>query len=527
MLTGASLEARPRPGSPGPGHARVASPFLDVRGLRKQFGGAPALKGVDFSIAAGEIHGLVGENGAGKSTMIRILAGVHRPDAGEILLDGESVDIRSPQDAGRLGLSFIHQELNLVPRFRAFENVTLGLPKPRRAGLIDWRALRRDAQHAADRIGIHFSLETPVEELSVADRWLVSIARALVRRARFIAMDEPTASLSAEEGERLHVIVRELAADGIAIVYVSHRLDEILDLSDRVTVFRDGERVSTVAGREATRRGLIRDIVGHEVAAPTPPAPREETEALLELASLSRGSSVRDVSLRLEHGEILGLAGLVGAGRTELARLLFGADQPDVGEIVLDGRPLRLRSPYDAVKAGIAYVPEERRSQGLLLEKSVAFNVTLPFLGSYRPLRHLPFVNLRRARANASLTVDELEVRPRGVDRAVGELSGGNQQKVVIGKWLRGGSLRLLILDEPSRGVDVGARAEIHAIIARLAASGVGVIVISSEFEELVGLCHRVLVLVEGRVAGELRGAEITNEAILHLCYRETEGAAA
>jgi ABC-type sugar transport system ATPase subunit len=498
----------------------ISEPLLQVRGLRKHFGGVQALKGVDLQICAGEVHGLVGANGAGKSTLIRILAGVTLPDSGTVLLDNEPVDIQSPQHATRLGLSFIHQELNLVPKFSVVQNMTLGMPKASVLGLINWPSVKRDVQNAAERVGIHFPLDTPVSELSVAEQWLVSIARALVRRARLIAMDEPTASLSEEETTNLFRIIRELAADGIGILYVSHRLDEILELCNGITVFKDGLAVLNTSVRETNKKSLVYAIAGKEIELNgiSKDISFSAAPVILRSRGLTRAPRVRNVSFDLHQGEVLGLGGLVGAGRTELARLLFGADQPESGEIFLSETPWHPKSPYDAVGAGIGFVPEERRAQGLVIDKSVNFNINLPTLSANRMSPLFPLLNSPKAANTAKRLSERLQVKTSSVETRVGDLSGGNQQKVVIVKWLTR-NLKVLILDEPSRGVDVGARAEIHKIIRDLAAEGVGVIVISSEVEELPGLCDRVLVMVEGRIAGELVGENITKEAILHLSY--------
>jgi len=499
--------------------------FLQVRQLSKHFGGVQALKAVDIGIRPGEVHGLVGANGAGKSTLIRILAGVHRPDSGRILLDGRLVEVRDPEQASALGLSFIHQELNLVPKFSVVQNMLLGLSKPTRLGLLDWSAMRAQAQAVARRLDMQVALDAPVEQLSVAERWLVSIGRALVRQARLIAMDEPTASLSDREAERLFHIIRELAAAGIAILYVSHRLDEILSLCQRVTLFRDGASVATVSGQSLTKKGLIDAIAGREIANRTVPTGHRTAGAVvIEARGLRRAPAVRDVSFALHAGEVLGFAGLVGAGRTELARLIFGADTPEGGAILIDARPVHLSGTDDAVRRGIALVPEERRSEGLVLKQTIAFNINLASWGSLRWVRWLPLISHRRGARQAAATAQRLRVKAPSVQTLVRQLSGGNQQKVVIGKWL-GRAVRALILDEPTRGVDVGAREEIHKIIRELADNGIGVMMISSEFEELLG-CDRVLVMVEGRIAGELRGDDISEEAMLHLCYahlREAE----
>jgi ribose transport system ATP-binding protein len=505
----------------------VGAPWLEVRGLSKRYGGVQALRDVDLQISRGEVHGLVGANGAGKSTLIKMLAGLDIPDSGQILVDGAPVEIDAPGVATKLGFRFIHQELNLVPKFNALENMTLGQPKPKRFGLIDWQQVQRNARDVAQRLNFRFRLDVPVEDLSVADQWLITIGRALLLQARLIAMDEPTASLSDEESERLFAIVRDLAAEGIAVLYVSHRLDEILQLCDNVSVFKDGRKVLRTSRAEMTKNSLVESIVGGALRAPEPrePDPSDVGDVVLDVRNLRRGMAVRDVSFQLRRGEVLGLAGLVGAGRTELARLIFGADQADGGDIMLRGERLSLRGPQDAVRHGIGLVPEERRAQGVVLDQSVSFNINLPSLRSVRVLPHLPLVRLRRARERARRISDEIGVKTDSIERAVGALSGGNQQKVVIGKWLTR-DLQVLILDEPSRGVDIGARSEIHRLIRQLADGGAGVIVISSELEELEGFCDRVLVMVEGRVVGELVGDDITEEKMLSMSYEHDQALA-
>ena len=500
-------------------------PFIRVVGLEKHYGGAYALKGVDIDLREGEVHGLIGANGAGKSTLIRALAGLVQPDGGRIEIEGRPVALSGPEEAGRHGLSFIHQELNLVPQFNALQNITLGLPKATHFGLIDWRATRREAERVAAQIGIGFRLETPTARLSTADRWLVTIGKALMRRARMIVMDEPTASLSAKEADRLFQIIRDLRADGVGILYVSHRLDEILELGDRVTTFRDGMKAMEAPRAGLTRGALVRAIVGErsvEAAAPAPAAARSAGDVVLSLRDLKRGPAVRGVSFDLREGEVLALAGLVGAGRTETVRMIFGADQPESGEIHLRGRKFQPRSPAEAVKAGVALVPEERRAQGLVLGLSVALNANLASLGGASPLPGVPLFSPAVAERRGRTISQRLSIKHPGLRSPVNALSGGNQQKVVIGKWLLNDP-QLLILDEPSRGVDVGARTEIHRIIRELNDSGVAVLLVSSDIEELPGLCDRVLVMVEGRIAGELQGPAITRDAILHLCYSHAE----
>jgi ABC-type sugar transport system ATPase subunit len=497
--------------------APVGALFLAAKGIYKSFGGVRALSGVNLDIRAGEVHGLVGANGAGKSTLIRCLAGLEHPDAGTIEIDGAPITIDNPHAADRLGLGFIHQELALVTGMNALENIMLGAPKRTRLGAVDWRSTARDVAPVAQQVGITFPLTTLVSKLSTAERWLVSICRALVRKSRLIVMDEPTASLSVHEAERLYAIVRELSRAGIAVLYVSHRLDEILDLCHRVTVFRDGRSVAEMPRDSLTRRGLVEAIVGG--AAPEAlhhkPVPRDAAIAL-RVDGIVRFPRVRGASFALHRAEVLGLGGLVGAGRSELVRIIFGADRPDAGTMTLDGRPFAPRNPAAAMAAGIGLVPEERRSEGLVLMKSIAFNIGLANPGKIGQ----PVVNMRRRGALAEDLIRRLSIKAPGPDALVGRLSGGNQQKVVIGKWLAR-EPRILILDEPTRGVDIGARAEIHRLIRALAAGGISVIVISSEAEELPEVCDRVLVMVEGRVVRELTGDALTRNAIVQASYAD------
>ena len=506
-----------------------------MRGLTKQFAGVRALSQVDFDVRRGQVHGLVGANGAGKTTLIRCLAGLYVPDAGTIRVDGQAVSIATPKDAERLGFAFIHQELNLVPQFSALKNMLLGSRPPKRLGIVDWRAARRNVQGVVEQLGIGFPLDRRADELSVAQRWMVSIARALVGKASLIAMDEPTASLSDTETKRLFDVVRNLTASGVAVLYVSHRLAEVLDLSDSISVFRDGRLTRHASRGDLDRTSLVREIVGRDLhpeasadaaaRARTADAPQSDVP-LLEVRSLRRAPAVRDVSFTVRRGEVLGLGGLVGAGRTEVARLLAAVDLPDAGELLLDGRPLRLRSVAAAVRRGVVLVPEERRSQGLVLDRSVGFNLNLADLRPLRLLPWLPLLHRGRARARARQLIARVGITSAGVGQPVRTLSGGNQQKVLIGRWLTR-ELRVLVLDELSRGVDVGARAEIHAIVRQLAREGTAIIAISSEIEELVELCDRIVVLAEGRVTGELAGAEMTYENVIAHCYAHAAEAVA
>lgn len=507
--------------------ALAAAPFLVAEDIAKSYGGVQALKGVSLSLRPGEVHGLVGANGAGKSTLIRVLAGLVQPDRGRILCDGQPVVIPTPHRASDLGMNFIHQELAFVPGMTVVQNIMLGLPKRSRFGLLDWRAIARDVAPVARRVGITAPLFSTVKGLPAAENWLISICRALIRKAHLIVMDEPTASLSAGESERLFAIVEDLARSGVAVLYVSHRLDEVMRLCHRVTAFRDGRSVAEIGRARLTRPALVEAIVGLNIErfAKVPRSNRSRG-VVLSVRALVRQPRVRGVSFDLHRGEVLGIGGLVGAGRTELVRLIYGADKPDAGTIALDGRPFAPRSPAQAVKAGLGLVPEERRAEGLVLGKSVAFNLQLSNLARIVRSPVLPLIDGRRRDGLSLAAIRDLAIKTPGTETAVGRLSGGNQQKVVIGRWLLRGP-KVLILDEPTRGVDVGARGEIHRLIRGLAAKGMAVLVISSEPDELPDLCDRVLVMAEGRVVRELEGGAMTRNTIIEASYAEAATAAA
>lgn len=504
------------------GAGSAGAPLVEIDGVTKAFGGVQALSGVSFDVRAGAVHGLIGANGAGKSTLIRCLAGIYTPDAGTIRVDGRERSIDTPDDAAELGLAFIHQEMSLIPGWDVLRNMALGTAPTTRMGLIDWRPARERARRVADRLGMRFGLGTSVDELSTADQWLVLIGRALMRETRLIAMDEPTASLSVEEARRVHVIIRELAAGGTAVIFVSHRLDEVSALCEDITVFKDGHVTRRVVGKPTTKADLVRAIVGRELAVVERAASApDRDDPVLEVSGLGDGRRVHGVSLRLHRGEVLGIGGLVGAGRTELVKLVYGAARSSTGEVRMQGRPTRFSSPADAVAAGIGFVPEERRSEGLFLDRTIDFNINVATLKSLRR-RGAPLLDLRRARHRAQRVADLVTVKAPSVDVPVGSLSGGNQQKVAIARWLVEPP-EVLILDEPSRGVDVGARAEVHRVVRELAARGTAVIAVSSDNEELVALCDRVLVMVEGRVTGELVGDAITEEQLVHLSFARDE----
>jgi rhamnose transport system ATP-binding protein len=467
---------------------------------------------VDLTLYPGEIHALLGENGAGKSTLVKILAGVHQPDAGELRIQGEPVVLHSPLDARAHGIAVIHQHPTLFPDLDVAENIFVGRQPRGRLGRIDWPAMHAEANRLLAPLGVHFNAATPVQGLAVADQQLVEIAKALSFRARILIMDEPTASLSAREVERLFAIVRHLRSQGVAILFVSHRLEEVFALADRITIFRDGAHVITAPAQELTIDTTIQHMVGRQLQTLFPKEPAPIGEVVLRVEGLTRAGVFHDVSFELRRGEILGLFGLVGAGRTEVVRVLFGVDQADQGQIYLDGRPISPSSPADALRLGIGYVPEDRHRQGLLLPFAIASNITLPILAR---LSQLGLVNRRQERDLAGQFSSRLQVKAAGLEQTVAALSGGNQQKVVLAKWLATNP-RVLILDEPTRGIDIGTKAEVHRLISHLAGEGLAILLISSELPEILGMADRVLVMHEGRITGSFDRSEADQERIMY-----------
>ncbi len=492
----------------------MAEYVLEMRGITKRFPGVLALDDVGFALRPGEVHGLVGENGAGKSTLMKILAGAQPMDAGEILIEDVPARIVSPHDARDLGVSMIYQEFNLVPRLSVAENIFLGrAPRLGRRGPISWRRMHEEARAVLDRVGMDLDTRRPVGELSVAQQQMVEIAKALSVNARIIVMDEPSATLTDHELETLFGLIKLLRRGGIGVVYISHRLEELFAIAQRVTVMRDGKHIATHEIFDVTREGLIRMMVGREVSEERPEEDRSFGAERLRVEGLSRRGAFQDVSLSLRAGEIVGLTGLVGSGRTEVARAVFGADRPDAGKIWVDGEPVRIRSPREAIAHGIGFLTEDRKNQGLVLMMSVRENITASNLPALGPG---PFILPRRERPIARRFVEELRVKTPSIEQLVRNLSGGNQQKVVLAKWLFTES-KVLIFDEPTRGIDVGAKAEIYKIIRDLAAAGTAVLVISSELPEILMLCDRVLVMHEGRIRGEIEGIGATQEDIMRL----------
>jgi rhamnose transport system ATP-binding protein len=487
------------------------APAIELRGVRKSFGGVQAVRGVDLALMPGEIHAVVGENGAGKSTLVRILGGVYRPDEGSVVVEGERVDLHSPADARARGVAVIYQEPALFPDLDVAENIFMGRQPRGRLG-IDWREMYREVGELMGSLGVALDPRTPIQGLSVADQQLVEIAKALSLDARVVVMDEPTAALSSRETEQLFRIVKGLRERGVAVLFISHRIEEVFELGDTVTVLRDGEHVITEPAAQLDAAVLIRHMVGRELGELFPKEHADIGAPLLEVRGLARQGVFEDVSFTLRRGEILGLAGLVGAGRTEIARALFGIDKLDSGEILLEGRPVAIRSPSDAVSAGLAFVPEDRQHQGLVLEMAIERNATLPIL---RRLTRLGLIQRRRERAVAREYTGRLQVKAAGLDLPATSLSGGNQQKVVLAKWLATDP-SLLILDEPTRGIDIGTKAEVHRIVSGLAARGLGILLISSELPEVLAMADRVLVMHEGRITGEFGRDEADQEKIMH-----------
>ena len=491
-----------------------------MRGIVKSFPGVRALKGVELDLRPGEVHALLGENGAGKSTLIKVLGGAHRPDEGSIEINGETVEIASPADSQRAGVGIIYQEFNLVPAMTARENIFLG-QEGSRVGILPVREERRKARELFERLGVDLDPESLVRRLTVAQQQVVEIAKALLLESRIIVMDEPSAALSPREVEGLFRIIRELKSQGIGIVYVSHRLDEIFEICDRATIYRDGEHIATHPISELTRESIIELMVGRKLENEFPhrdvsTETRTSGEGLV-VSNLNRGTDVRDVSFNVRRGEIVALTGLVGAGRTEAVRLIFGADQRDSGSVKLDGRELSIRSPRDAIRAGICLLTEDRKHQGLVLNRSVLENFGLPNLLSFSSGG---LINRRCERAAFDRYVDQLRIRVSGPDQRAANLSGGNQQKVVLAKWLERNA-EVVIFDEPTRGIDVGAKYEIYLLMQQLAADGKAVLMISSELPEVLGMADRIIVMHEGRVTGEITDVEsATQEDIMNLAIR-------
>ena len=492
----------------------AAPPYLVLRGISKSYPGVRALDGIDFDVRAGEVHALVGENGAGKSTLVNVLSGAVRADAGSIEVAGRDVTITDPRQSEALGIAVIHQEFNLVPQLTAAQNIILG-HEPVRGIAIDVRAARALAAAALARLGVDVPLDAPIRTLSVAQQQMIEIAKALSVEARVIFMDEPSAALTGQEVDRLFAIIRTLTAHGVGIVYISHRLEEVFQIADRITVFRDGRLIETRPRADFTQDDVIRLMVGRALDAHYPalaPDPPHDTP-LLSVRGLTMPGRIADVDLDVYAGEIYGIAGLVGSGRTSLLRAICGADRFASGTLTLAGKTLHLKSPHDGIAAGLALVTEDRKTQGLVLGMSIRENVTLPHLADFSE-----FGVIERGKETAAVAglAAELRVRARSIEQAVRSLSGGNQQKVVLAKWLLERAT-VICFDEPTRGIDVGAKAEIYELMVSLARSGTGIIMVSSELPEVLGMSMRIGVMRGGRLVREFARGEATPETVIRL----------
>jgi ribose transport system ATP-binding protein len=492
------------------GDHRDLQPVLQMRGISKRYPGARALDNASLEVRAGEVHVVLGENGAGKSTLMKILSGAVRADSGEILLDGRPVDLSSPLRARTLGISTIYQELSLVPHLSVAENIFLGKTPTRWAGVVDLGQMRSDARRILDGLGVAIDCDAPVHSLRLAQQQMVEVGRALSDDARLLVMDEPTSALSQREVGELFTTIARLTSKGVAVVYISHRMDEVFHIGHRVTVLRDGTHVATRNIADVTAAELVRLMANREVAEHYPRRQHAVGEELLRVDRM-HGGGLEDISFVLRRGEILGIAGLVGAGRTRLARALVGADPVADRRIVMRGTAIRIDSPADAVRAGIGFLPEDRKQQGLVLRLSVERNMSLSHLGA---LARFGVLNRLKERGEAEASVASLRIRTPGPDQLVLNLSGGNQQKVVLAKWLAAHA-EVLIFDEPTRGIDVAARQEIYLLMNRLVENGAALIMISSDLPEVLGMSDRILVMRRGRVVRELAAHEATDAKVL------------
>jgi rhamnose transport system ATP-binding protein len=498
------------------------SPALVLRDVAKSFGAVVALRSGGLEVESGSIHALVGENGAGKSTLVKIVAGVHRRDAGVFRLHGADVDFGSTAESKAAGVAVIYQEPTLFPDLSVTENIFMGRQPLGRGRRIDRAAMYAEAERLFDRLGVAIDPRRPARGLSIADQQIIEIAKAISLDASVMIMDEPTAALSGVEVERLFAVARSLRDEDRALVFISHRFDEVFELCDTVTVLRDGEYVSTDAIADTTVDQIVARMVGREVAELFPKTPAEIGEVVLEVDGLSALGTFHDVTFSVRAGEIVGLAGLVGAGRSEIARAVFGVDSYDSGSVKVGGRALSKHNPAAAMSLGVALVPEDRRKQGLILESSVTHNITLAIRGS---LSKLGFLGAKSERGSAAIWASRLQVKTTSLDTLAGTLSGGNQQKVVLGKWLATNP-RILIIDEPTRGIDVGTKSEVHRLLSELAGQGMGILMISSELPEVLGMADRVLVVREGRITSEIDRSDATAENVM-FAATHAEGATA
>lgn len=504
------------------GEPPTAHPALELSRVMKSFGAVVALRSGSLVLESGSIHALIGENGAGKSTLVKIIAGLYRRDAGEFRLNGEAVDFTSTAQSKAAGIAVIYQEPTLFPDLSVTENIFMGRQPTSRLGRIDRKAMRDEATRIFQRLGVALDPDRVTEGLSIADQQIIEIAKAISLDARVLIMDEPTAALSGVEVERLFAVARSLRDEGRALLFISHRFDEVFALCDTVTVMRDGSYVETTPLAETTVDDLVRQMVGRDVTELFPKLPATVGDVVLRVEGLTRRGVFRDISFELRAGEIVGLAGLVGAGRSEVARAVFGVDTYESGTVTLHGDSLPKGSPQKATARGIALVPEDRRKQGLVLDDGVSRNVTLAIRSK---LARWGLIWTGLENAAARVWSSRLEVKTAALDAETGTLSGGNQQKVVLGKWLAT-EPTVLIVDEPTRGIDVGTKSEVHRLLSELAQQGLAILMISSELPEVLGMADRVLVMREGRLTGEFSRDEATPEAVMFAATADAEAAA-
>jgi rhamnose transport system ATP-binding protein len=489
----------------------VSEYILELSKISKRFSGVEVLHEVSFTLKPGEVHALLGENGAGKSTLVKVITGVHQPDGGQIFLNGQLTHFSDPRESRQAGIAAIYQELSLFPDLDVAENVFVGRQPTTRDGRIDWRKLYDEAGKLLSSLGLHLNLKQKARSLSIAQQQMVEIARAFSINARILIMDEPTSSLTLNEVADLFRLVRRLREDGTAIIFISHRLEELFELADRVTVLRDGSYVDTRPLKEVSRDDLIRLMVGRTISNLFPKQEFQAGEVALKVENLSRSGIFEDISFELRRGEILGMAGLVGAGRTDVARAIFGVEPPTSGKIEVEGQEVRVTSPQQAINLGLAYVPEDRQLHGLIPPMNLISNISLPMIGQYA---RRGWLRDKVERGATFAAARRMEVRANNVWQKARELSGGNQQKIVLAKWLET-KPRILILDEPTRGIDVGTKAAVHALMSKLAAEGIAILMISSELPEVLGMSDRVIVMHEGRMTGQFTRAEATQEKII------------
>ena len=499
--------------------SELSNCILDLKKITKTFPGVKALDEVDFSLNAGEIHALMGENGAGKSTLIKVITGVHQPDSGEIYLDGKKLSFKSPREAKALGIAAIYQHVASYPHLSVTENIFMG-HEHMKWGFINWKSMNKEAQKLLDTLSADFKSTDQMGALSVAQQQMAEIAKALSTNARIIIMDEPTAALTKAESDRLYEITEKLRDDGTAIIFISHRFEDMFRLASRVTVYRDAKYIWTRDVGDVTEADLIRAMVGREITELFPKPEIDIGEDVLKVEGLSRLGFFKDVDFCVKKGEIVGFTGLVGAGRTEVCETVFGVEKPSDGKIILNGEEVSISSPQDAMNKGIGLLTEDRQLRGLILDWSIGRNITLPELPSFSKLG-VP--NEKKERETAKELAEKVDTKAQTVFDLVSSLSGGNQQKVAVARSLTS-ELSVLIMDEPTKGVDVGAKAAIYAIMGDLAKSGLAIIMVSSEMPEILGMCDRIYVMCEGRITGELSRSEANGEKILELAMKKKEG---